>query len=1074
MARTSGRSTGLALLVCCGCTAALGAPADCGTLRTGRPIQAAIRGGEQHIYRLALDPQQHYRVVVVEGDVDLALSIGAIEVDSPLHGFGRETMLIPPDEVGATAAIGVRAVESGSGGTYAIELQRFAAGDASAIAAERIMTDAGRVAATARARSSRVTAAERFGAAAAAWATAGRTDDQAHALHAQCEIERRAGDRLSAIAHCEQAREIWRERRDERFAARATSRLGLLYGEVGRGADAAEAHRAALHSFDVLGDLRGSATVSVNLGLLLHYQGDLAGALERYLAALAIYEPLGQRRAIANLYNNIGGIHYLRGESRPALDRFRQAIEMQRRLGNREGQASALGNLALLQRDLGDLQAALTAQLTVLEIRRENADREGEARALHSIGLIYMSLGELDRARMLLADSLQIRRAAGDRVGEVATLRNLALVSSELGDHVQALHYVDRSAALAEAAQLREAAAEARSVRGELWLNASESGRAGIEFKAAASEFRALGNRRKEAVAVLGEARALLAQNARAQAATAARAALALVADGGYLPLQARANVIIARAAAIPHGPEAEAAVRTALALIESVRGRIGTPELRASYAATVREAYELAVEQALARGPGTTGANVAEALELAERVRARTFTEMLGEPNLQGGRGGGERAVALRARFEELLAQINAHDAAVREGRRPADVEKARAELDVVEAELRDVDPAFADLRAPRPFAVRDLRGLLDADTALLEYMVGERQSFLWVATHDTLRVYRLAPRHEIEQLVRRITGAWSRRVQGIDVGADAKRLADMLLPRGALDRNTKRLALVADGPLEFLPFAALPQAGSGRLVETHEIIMLPSASALAAQRAALAGRGVAQRTLALVADPVFDRTDPRAPACPRPDCSEVIIPTLPRLAGSGAEARAILEIAAAADGYRAYGLDATRQAIVGGALRGHRIVHLATHGVLDARSPAQTGLMFARLGAAGEPLEGFLGLRDIAALELDADLVVLSACDTALGPEIRGEGLVGMTRGFMHAGTRRVLATLWRIPDTASVGAMQRFYTALLRDGLPADAALRRAQLDLARDPRWSDPYYWAAFTLHGDWRE
>ncbi len=1077
-ARQSVRSLGLALLVCCGCSAVLGAPADHGTLREGPPTSVAILGGEQHVFRLALDPRRQYRIVLVEDAIDLALKAGtdgAGEINAPLHGFGRETMLVAPAADGAATTISVRTVDAGASGAYTIELQRFAFGDARALAAARLTTDAGRAAAAAQDRSSRATAAERFGAAAQAWAVAGRADDRAHALHAQCELERRVSDRGAAIAHCEAAQRIWREQGDQRFDARVTTRLGLLYGEVGRSADAALSHRAALRAFESIGDRRGYATASVNLGLLLHYQGDLDGALDRYRAALAIYEPLDQRGAIANLFNNIGGIHYLRGEARAALDYFGRAVEMQRRLGDREGEASALGNLALLQRDLGDLQAALATQLTVLGIRRERDDREGEARALHNIGLIYMTIGEPDRARAFLADALQIRRATTDPVGEVATLRNLAQVTDELGDSAAALGYLAESARLAEAAQLRDAMAAARLVRGEVLLHAGERDGARVEFVAAAAAFRALGNRLKEAVAVLGEARILLAERALMQAGNAALAALATIADDHYLPLEAQAHLVIAEvAAAAGRIGEAERSVSTALARIESLRGRIGTPELRVAFAATSRDVYELAVALALQREPAAPTEGAAQALEIAERVRARTFNEMLGEPSLRKGRGGGGRAVALRARFEELIAEVNARDAAALEGRRPTDVARLRTELDAVEAELRVVDPAFADLRTIRPLSASRIRDELDADTTLLEYMVGERQSVLWVVSRGSLRAYRLPARRELEPLVRRVIDAWSRRVQGTDVGADATRLASLLLPRSALDRAPLRLAIVADGPLEYLPFAALPHAGGGRLIDRYEIIMLPSVTALATQRTVLAGRGAARHALALVADPVFDRSDPRAAPCPGAACAVTAMAGLPRLAGTGLEAQGILAIAATVDGYRAYGADATRQAIVDGALRDHRIVHLATHGVLDARLPLRTGLMFARVGVDGAPLDGLLGLRDVAALELDADLVVLSACDTALGREIRGEGLISLTRGFMHAGARRVLATLWRVSDRTSIEAMRRLYTALLRDGLPASAALRKAQLELARDSRWSDPYHWAAFTLHGDWRE
>ncbi len=992
-----------------------------------------------------------------------------------MHGFGRESMLIRPASSTRVVTLSVSAVEADSTGAYSIELRRYADTEAAVIAAADAMTEAGRSAAAAKTQIEKSAAAVAFGAAASAWTAAGRPEERAHALHVQCELESQTGNRLAAIGHCEEAAKIWRASSDSRFSARVSTRLGLLYGDVGRSSDAADAHNAALRTFDAIGDRRGFATASVNLGLLLHYQGNLDGALKHYRAALSIYEPLNNHRAIANLANNIGGIHYMRGEASSAMTEFRRAIELQRRVGDREGEASALGNLASLQRNLGDLQAALATQLAVLDIRRSKGDRDGEGRALYNIGLVYLTSGDFEQARTYLNDALQIRHAAQDRVGEIATLRNLAMVEDELGHRTDALRRLSDSEALAEAAQMREAVASARLVGGSIMQRAGEYRAARVEFAAATTAFHELGIRRKEAESRLGESRSLLAMGDVVGARSTADVALSLVADTGYLPLRASAHVAIAKAElAAGRGPAASESVQSAIALIESIRGRIGTPELRASYAATVREAYELAVELALAREPAAEGAGASEALELAMRIRARTFNEMLGEPSLRSGPSGGAKAAALRAKYEQLSTEVGARDAAAFEGRTPANADRLRTDLDVVEAELRDVDPAFADLRAPRPLSARDLRDMLESDTTVLQYMVGERRSVLWVATRGSLRTYQLAPRRDLERLVRIVTDGWSRRVQGSSITADVAQLSRLVLPASALDGATEKLAIVADGPLEYLPFAALLRKDGSRVIEAHEIVMVPSITALSIQRRMYDGRGKASKLLAMVADPVFDRRDERAPSCNAAACVEVTSTAYPRLTGTEIEARTILTIAESAVGFTAYGVDASRESIIGGALRDHRIVHLATHGVLDSRSPRQTGLVFSRIGRDGQAVDGFLGLRDVAALELDADLVVLSACNTALGREIRGEGVDGLTRAFMHAGARRVLATLWRVPDRGSVEAMQRFYGALLQDGLPAPAALRRAQRELAKDRRWSDPYYWAAFTLHGEWRD
>jgi CHAT domain-containing protein len=190
-------------------------------------------------------------------------------------------------------------------------------------------------------------------------------------------------------------------------------------------------------------------------------------------------------------------------------------------------------------------------------------------------------------------------------------------------------------------------------------------------------------------------------------------------------------------------------------------------------------------------------------------------------------------------------------------------------------------------------------------------------------------------------------------------------------------------------------------------------------------------------------------------------------------RLPFSREEASAIASLVPAADALVATDFSASRAIVLGGALSGYGVVHFATHGVFDARSPALSGLVLSLVSQSGQPQDGFVRLNDIYNMRLDADLVVLSACQTALGTEIRGEGLVGLARAFMYAGAPRVVASLWQVNDLATAELMKRFYRGLLVERLRPAAALRAAQLALSRDPRWASPYYWAGFVLQGDWR-
>jgi CHAT domain-containing protein len=262
--------------------------------------------------------------------------------------------------------------------------------------------------------------------------------------------------------------------------------------------------------------------------------------------------------------------------------------------------------------------------------------------------------------------------------------------------------------------------------------------------------------------------------------------------------------------------------------------------------------------------------------------------------------------------------------------------------------------------------------------------------------------------------------------------------------------------------------------------LLDDHEIALLPSATVLLRQRQRLAGRPPSPQELAVLADPIFSATDPRFtrgqeradPAGDRGDPALDLGP-LARLPFTADEARGISRLVPEDERLVVLGAKASRDLVMSGALSRFRILHFATHGLLHPVLPERSGLVLSLVDSQGRPRDGFLSAPDVASLDLPADLVVLSACRSGLGREIRGEGLVGLTQAFFRAGARAVIVSSWDVRDRATADLMTRFYTHLLVDHLPPAAALRKAQLALRDNPATAAPSFWAGFTLHGDWR-
>jgi CHAT domain-containing protein len=397
-------------------------------------------------------------------------------------------------------------------------------------------------------------------------------------------------------------------------------------------------------------------------------------------------------------------------------------------------------------------------------------------------------------------------------------------------------------------------------------------------------------------------------------------------------------------------------------------------------------------------------------------------------------------------------------------------------------QAEAAVAGPHLRALPAPPILSLEEVRtGLFDDETLFLEYFLGEDRSFLWAVTTTTTRFVSTLPgRETVEQAARRASQRMAEshlQTSAVASRQAAAQLSRMILGPVADLLGRRRLVVVAPGALQAVPFAALPGPDPGAaeerpLIVDHEIVTLPSASVLGALRRRIAERKPPSGLLAVVADPVLDPGDGRL----RGRLRSVPVPAggapLSRLPYSAREAAAILSLAGTEPVLAAAGFAANRELVQGGRLRDFRILHFATHSLWNDRHPELSSLVLSAFDDQGRPVDGQLRAYEVSSLDLRADLVVLSACRTALGREVGGEGLIGMTQGFLHAGAPRLIVSLWDVDDRATSELMQRFYSALLRDGLPPAAALRQAQISLWKEERWRAPYHWAGFLFQGEW--
>lgn len=1076
--------------------------ADLPVLAPGAVQEGDIAAGETRSFRLDLAPGQRLLIQAEQKGADLAVRLVAAdgrlvaEVDTPTDRYGEESLLVPDATPAGAYRIEIRAGE-GTAGTYAVRVEDLPARapeDRTRLQAERWLTLAGDPAATATPEGRKEGLAH-LQQAAALFGQLGRTRDQARALFCAANFMSLLGDARQAVDLYSRALPLWAAAGDLRQQAASLTGRALAHFQLGESAEALADGEKALALQRTLGDRSGEAAALNSLCLLHHARAEYTQALSCYEEALRLFGQEGKTVAQGVVQSNIGGVYELI-EPRKALAAYQKALELLSGPDSRRERARTLNNLAVLYDNLGELGQVLTSYDQALATVRELGDRPWEARILQNLGTAYMRLGEEDRARGNLEQALALRRELGDRRGEASTLNVLASLAIQTGAQAEAISLSQRALEISRALGDRRSEAAALTLLGRAQQTLGHLSEAAGNLRQAAEKAGAIGDRTAQGRALMALGRLDIGRGQLQPALATLNEALALMREAGDAVTESEALVVLAQAQRrLGNLPESRARAEEALTRVESLRTALVNPDLRASFLASRREAYELEIDLLMEldrREPGRGHARTA--LEASERGRSRSLLDLLREAGADIREGVDP---ALRERERSLVERLN-----VKAARRLAaapetpeqraaaerELQALLADLDTVQAEIRQGSPRYAALTQPQPLQLSDIQKLLGPDTLLLEYSLGEERSFLWAVDANSITGYELPPRPAIEAAARQVyDDLRSRAADPETARAESRRMAELsrlLLGPVAGRLADRRLVIVADGALHYVPFAALPEpapaAAPAPLLARHEVVSLPSASVLAEQRRDTTPRRATPRTLAILADPVFDARDPRvAGAAPVPQAAQVKAKeelrsgaALNRLPSTRREAETIAALAPPGQSWTALDFAANRPAVLGGALAPYRLVHFATHGVIDARTPELSGLVLSLVDEKGRPAPGFLSLGDIYNLELGADLVVLSGCETALGREIRGEGLVGLTQGFLYAGARRVVASLWRVEDRATSELMGLFYRGLLRDGLRPAAALRQAQIAIAAERRWRDPYFWAPFVLQGDW--
>ncbi|MGB3401339.1 MAG: CHAT domain-containing tetratricopeptide repeat protein [Microcoleaceae cyanobacterium] len=1046
------------------------------------------------------------------------------------------------------------------------------------------------------------------------------------------------GDKQQALEYLNQSLPLTRQVEDKALEATTLNNIGGVYSDLGDKQTALDFYNQSLPLSQQVGDKAGEATTLNNIGRVYNDLGDKQTALDYYNQSLPLSRQMGYKSIEAITLNNIGGVYNDLGDKQIALEYYNQSLPLSQQVRNKVQEAITLNNIGQVYDDLGDKQLALEYYNQSLLLSQQVEDKAGFARTLHNIGGVYDALGDKQQAIDYYNQSLPLSQQVGDIVQEAATLNNIGFVYDALGDKQQAIDYYNQSLPLSQ--QVGNKALEARTLNniGNVYLALGDKQTALSYYNQSLPLAQQVGDKSGEATTLnnignvylaLGDKQLALKYFNQSlplsqQVGNKAQEALTLNNIGAVydalgdkqqaldfynqsLPLSRQVGDIAGEAVTLynfallkrSQGNLTEALMDMELAIniIEELRTKIISQDLRTTYFSTVYGYYEFYIDllMELHQENPNQGYDT-KALHASERGRARSLLDILAESGANIKEGVDPQ---LLAEEQKLLQRLNALDQTRQLNPGERDIEELKQEIETVRRQLQNLEveikrnsPQYANLQYPEPLTAEEIQQqVLDDETVLLVYSLGRDRSFLWLVSSTEVKSYQLPKRSEIEQLSQSFLAEIESKAV---VPPSAEALSQVLLSPVINQLGNKRLVIIGDGILQTVPFAALPvdlspalsyeergqivssrlfingdggekmnhasllaggteggfsevrsqklevtsqdsspllggteggfsevrsqksevrsqnsslllggseggfsdnsspllgrtEEGYTPLIVQHEIITLPSASSLAILREQVEGRTPAPKKVAVIADPVFAENDPRFQAdyqasTPINNVNQIVLrqaisddyfgKSLNRLGHTRAEAEAILALVPDDLEQLSLDFDANRKTATDSNLSQYQIVHFATHGLLNETQPELSGLVFSLYDQQGTENPGFLQLNDIFNLTLSADLVVLSACETGVGQEIRGEGLVSLTRGFMYAGAERIVVSLWAVADSSTSEFMQDYYRKILDNNSNPATAMRETQLEMLQSDQFNAPYFWAAFVFQGEW--
>jgi CHAT domain-containing protein len=875
---------------------------------------------------------------------------------------------------------------------------------------------------------------------------------------------------------------------------------------------------SALALSRTIADDDGRASALVSLADLEFFRSNIQASRSNVDQANAIWATIPDRAREARNFAIAAYLDSYNSAYAEDFEDLTQSLRFSRSIGDQYAEASTLNDIGNYYLHVDELEHARDSYNAAVNLSTQMGSMILQAAALDDFGYYLESVADPTAPRLYERAETLIQKL-GYPMGLAVILSDLSRASIADGKPLLAIQYGENERRIASGLHQETLVSQALRDTGEAYMAAGKADEA-LKLFTEAIDPKLIGTHstgHADAAVELGRALERLGRTTDALAAYQDSAAVSHAL--GLARSEAEARYRIATILAGQNQLDAALAqIERAVPLVESLRTRVSPDDTRTLWFASFHSIYTLDIDLLMQLSAQRADPALAQrAFQVAELSIARSFVELLHEAHVD--KGNNQALAAEEASVHRLLADATARESKLLASKRDwlaltkvsAEIADLHQRSEEIEVQLKAEDPEYFKLQVAA-LDVAQTQALLGDDDLVLEYSLGTPRSYLWAIGKTGAASYQLPAEAEVETLVRKFRRAavapnpelqrYLDTSSSSETADDEPRLAAelgrmLLAPVHDLDRF-KRIVVVADGTLQYLPFSVLiddPDSTlstqPARVADEHEVINLPSMTALSVLRSRRSLARAPTKGLIVFADPVFEADDPRITAAapahafrPSPSAHSAALhgtrgrtwgpveTGLPRLPGTRHEADVIQAASPANSATILLGFGASRDQATSAATGDYRFIHFATHSVFDDEHPESSGVILSLFKPDGTPQDGTLRLRNIYDLKLSAELVVLSACDTALGKNIQGEGIVGLTRSFMYAGAPRVVATLWRVDDDATSAFMKDFYQAIFRQHASPAAALRQAQSEMRAQPRFRSPYYWGAFVIEGEW--